>query len=118
MEERMTKQELLRKKLGSKFFTVTFTKKDGSVRKLNGRLGVTKHLRGGEKTYSDVSINAITVFDLVAKGYRTVKLDNVLSLNCGQDLTHLVREVIQENWDADHADIFFQYTVLKDHIFG
>ncbi|MDA9072808.1 hypothetical protein N9K75_02935, partial [bacterium] len=30
----------------------------------------------------------------------------------------LVREVIQENWDADHADIFFQYTVLKDHIFG
>jgi len=30
----------------------------------------------------------------------------------------LVREVIQGSWDADHADVFFQYVVLKEHIFG
>jgi len=87
----MTKQELLRKKLGGKFFTVVFTKKDGSERLLNGRLGVTKHLRGGEKGYSDADFNALTVFDVQAKGYRTVKLDKVKRLVCGTDLTHLLR---------------------------
>lgn len=76
-------REQLKKQLGGKFFTVVFTKKDGSVRKLNGRLGVKKHLRGGEKSFSDAQINALTVFDLKAKGYRTVKLDKVTSLKCG-----------------------------------
>jgi hypothetical protein len=30
-----------------KIVTVTFTKKDGSIRIMNCRLGVTKHLKGG-----------------------------------------------------------------------
>ena len=76
-------REQLKKKLGGKIFTVVFKKKDGSVRKLNGRLGVKKHLRGGEKSFSDAQINALTVFDLKAKGYRTIMLDNVTSLQCG-----------------------------------
>lgn len=87
----MTKQELLKKKLGGKIFTVVFTKKDGTQRRLNGRLGVTKHLRGGNKRFSDVDYNLITVFDLQKKAYRSVKLDKVLSLKCGENLTHLVK---------------------------
>lgn len=87
----MEKRDILKKKLGSKFFTVVFTKKDGTLRKLNGRLGVTKHLRGGDKGYSDADFNALTVFDVQANGYRTVKLDKVSKLICGEDLTHLVK---------------------------
>lgn len=87
----MTKQELLRKELGSKFFTVVFTKKDGSQRRLNGRLGVKKYLRGDTKGYSDADINAITVYDVKARGYRTVKLDKIINLTCKKDLTHLVK---------------------------
>ena len=34
------------KAAGDKFFTITFEKKDGRVRVLNGRRGVTKYLKG------------------------------------------------------------------------
>ena len=33
-----------------KFITVSFIKKDGTARTLNGRIGVTKHLKGGTST--------------------------------------------------------------------
>ena len=35
---------------GSAFMTVTFTKKNGEVRTINGRAGVKKHLAGGVRT--------------------------------------------------------------------
>ena len=42
----MENQSIIEKILNSngKIFTVTFIKKDGSIRELNGRLGVIKHL--------------------------------------------------------------------------
>ena len=33
-----------------KFFTVVFVKKDGTTRVMNARLGVSKHLKGGQST--------------------------------------------------------------------
>jgi hypothetical protein len=33
-----------------RFVTVVFEKKDGTLRTLTGRLGVTKHLKGGTST--------------------------------------------------------------------
>ena len=70
-------KELLESSKG-KFFTVTFTKKDGSTRVLNGRLGVTKHLKGGKKTVTQE--NYLTVFDTQKKAYRTVNVDTVQSV--------------------------------------
>lgn len=87
----MNKTDKLKKELKGKFFTVTFTKKDGTLRKMNARLGVTKHLKGGSKGYNDSDFNYLTVFDLGKKAYRTVNLSTVKSLTCGKDLTHLVR---------------------------
>ena len=80
------KKELFRSLVGSKFFTVEFTKKDGTLRKLNGKLGVTKHLKGGKKSYDDSKFNYITVYDMANKGYRTVNLDKI-SLIKAQGLT-------------------------------
>ena len=64
------------KETGS-FFSVTFTKLNGEERKMVGRFGVTKHLKGG-------SSNALpqdwVIYSVQDKGYRTVKQDNVKSV--------------------------------------
>lgn len=79
----LTEKEF-RKLVGSKFFTVKFTKKDGSTRILNGRLGVKKHLKGGEKRYDESSLGYITVYDTKNKGYRTLNLAALKELKCGK----------------------------------
>lgn len=72
----------VKKLVGSTFFTVTFVKKDGTLRKMNARLGVKKHLKGGEKTYNAEDKNQLTVYDVVAKGYRTINLNTLRELKC------------------------------------
>jgi hypothetical protein len=54
---------------GDHFATVEFTKKDGSLRKMNFRVGVKKHLKGGESTVAHKT-NLVSVYDVQAKGYR------------------------------------------------
>lgn len=70
----ITLKEFLHKTKG-KFFTVQFTKKDGTNRVLNGRLGVTKHLMGGEK--KNHNPDHMVVFDVQNNGYRTINLETV-----------------------------------------
>jgi len=64
-----------------KFFTVAFTKKDGSVRVMNCRLGVTKHLKGGTNNLNPHQY--LTVYDMQAEGYRAVNLSTIISVTCG-----------------------------------
>lgn len=64
-----------------KIFTVQFIKKDGSERTLTGRLGVTKHLVGGENTVAHKP-EYLTVYDMQKGDYRNVNLDTVMSLRC------------------------------------
>ena len=61
-----------------KIFTVTFIKKDGSLRELNGRLGVIKHLKGGVSTLDPDKY--ITVFDMQSKAYRAVNKFTIQSV--------------------------------------
>ena len=67
----------LKKLLGSQIFTVEFTKKDGTKRVMNARLGVKKHLKGGKKAYDAESKGLLTVYDLTSKDYRTVTVSNI-----------------------------------------
>ena len=60
-----------------RIFTVTFKKKNGEVRKMNCRTGVTKHLRGGDKTTPE---KYITVYDVQNKGYRCFDPETVLAI--------------------------------------
>ena len=64
--------------VGNKFFTVSFIKKDGTLRKMNARLGVKKHLKGGVSKY-DID-HLLTVFDMVKREYRTINLETITSL--------------------------------------
>jgi hypothetical protein len=53
--------------LGNKFFTITFVKKDLSIRTINGRLKVTKYLKGGNCTLDKEKF--LIVYSLKDKGY-------------------------------------------------
>ena len=68
------------KETNGKFFSVTFTKKDGTTREMNCRLGVTKHLKGGTSNTAHKA-NLVTVYDLQAEGYRCINLDTVSAFN-------------------------------------
>lgn len=76
----MNNINLIKKLIGNKFFSVTFIKKDGTLRNMNARLGVTKHLKGGTKKYNTDSLNYLTVFDLKKKAYRTINLNTLKSI--------------------------------------
>jgi hypothetical protein len=60
-----------------KFFTVVFRKKDGSLRRMNGRLGVRKYLRGGVNKVSRYDTPYITIFECISLGYRTANLQTI-----------------------------------------
>ncbi len=62
-------------------FSVEFIKRtDGSLRKMVCRLGVKKHLKGGQKAYSTKAHNLLTVFDMENKGYRSIPVDAIQRL--------------------------------------
>ena len=61
-------------------FTVTFIKKDGSVRVMNCRKGVTYCLKGGVNKVVKESNSYVTAFDMVAKEYRTINLATVTTM--------------------------------------
>jgi len=65
------------KKTGGHFFTVEFYKKDGTLRKMNARLGVKRYLKGGENKVEAPDRPYMTVYDVQNKGYRTVNLHTV-----------------------------------------
>ena len=65
---------------GGKFVSVTFTKKDGSLRKLVGRMGVKSHLKGGVSTL-DAS-QYVTIYDVQNGGYRAVNRATIQSVTC------------------------------------
>jgi hypothetical protein len=63
-----------------KFITVNFIKKDGTTRTLNGRTGVTKHLKGGVSTVN--TDKYLVVYDTINTGYRSVNKDTIVSVTC------------------------------------
>ena len=62
-----------------KFVTVTFVKKDGTVRKMNCRTGVTKHLKGGESTLD--AEQYVTVYDVAKAAYRAINRDTIIDIS-------------------------------------
>jgi hypothetical protein len=80
----MTKLDEIILNSGGKFVTITFTKKDGSERVLTGRLGVTKHLKGGVSTLN--ADHYITIYDVQSEGYRAVNRATIKSVKCNGEL--------------------------------
>lgn len=66
----------------SQTFSVSFVKANGEVREMNCRLGVTKHLRGGDSTTAHKP-NILTVFEMTKQQYRNINTNTLLSLKAG-----------------------------------
>jgi hypothetical protein len=62
----------------NKFMTVTFMKKDKTVRTINGRLNVKKYLRGGKATVDTDKF--LVLYSIADHGYRAVNKDSILSI--------------------------------------
>ncbi len=60
------------KSTNGQIFTAEFEKKDGTIRQMNCRLGVTKHLKGGELPYEAAEYDLLPVFDVQKKDYRMI----------------------------------------------
>ena len=68
-----------------KFFTVLFTKKDGSLRTMNARLGVKAYLKGGELPYNPEEKGLIPVFDIQKHEYRMINTRTLHSIKIGNN---------------------------------
>lgn len=62
----------------NRFFTITFIKKDGSLRTINGRLNVTKHLKGGKATLDTNKF--LIVYSIADAGYRAIDKASIISI--------------------------------------
>lgn len=74
----MSKLQDIIESSGGKFISVTFIKKDGTQRVLVGRLGVTKHLKGGQSTLDPAKF--ITIYDTQNEGYRAINRETIQSV--------------------------------------
>jgi len=67
-----------------KFISVTFVKKDGEVRKMNGRMGVHKSkyapLTGQGLAYNPSDYGLVGIFDAQKKAYRMVNINTLSQL--------------------------------------
>jgi hypothetical protein len=77
MNSSKTLASLIEKSNG-KMLTVTFLKRDGTMRTMNGRIGVKKYIKGSslKKNSSDY----ITMYDVQNQGYRSVNRNTIVSV--------------------------------------
>jgi hypothetical protein len=77
-------------RLDGRFVGVDFAKQDGSIRRLNGRLGVHSYLRGGLNTLEADSRPYLTVFDVKKLEYRSVNLETACSLRADRHVYSII----------------------------
>lgn len=66
------------RKAAGRFFTVTFRKKDGTIRTLNGRTGVHSATKSGvAKVETD---KLFVVYDVKLKQFRSIRKDSIISI--------------------------------------
>jgi len=63
-----------------KLFSVTFKKKNGSLRTMTARLGVRKYLTGGGSKFDAEANGMVRVFSMGDLGYRTVTAEKIVRL--------------------------------------
>jgi hypothetical protein len=68
----------------NKFFSASFIKKDGEVRYIYGRSGVTKGLKTDAKprAYNPSDLGYATIWDMRKKEYRLINLQTLVRVNC------------------------------------
>ena len=71
-------------KSNGKMFSVEFVKRTtGEHRKMVARLGVKKHLAGGDAAYNFAERGLVSVYDVQKKGYRAIPTESISTLTIG-----------------------------------
>jgi len=78
-----TKLDAFIRKTNGKIFSCIYLKKDGSVRAMTCRLGVTKHLKGTGKPKHNPTNSYVTVWDIAKRSYRIINLNTMFSIKTG-----------------------------------
>ena len=63
-----------------KFFSVTFVKKDGSIRKMTARTGVRKGVKGVGLKFNAEDRNLKVVWSCDAENFRMINLNTILGI--------------------------------------
>lgn len=79
MEDFRTTLEKIQKAENT-IFSVTFTKKDGTVRTMVARLNVKKGVKGTGMAYNPIEKGLLPVFDMQKNGFRMINLKTVTEL--------------------------------------
>lgn len=66
-----------------RIFTATFTKKDGTTRRMNARLGAHVNLKGKGLNFKPEDKGLISVFDMQKHAYRFVNTETMSEFRCG-----------------------------------
>lgn len=76
-------QEIARR--GTRFATVSFVKRDGSIRKINGLFRATSKMVGGDggaKQHDVLKANdLVAIYSLKDRGWRSFKTDSVVAIH-------------------------------------
>jgi len=62
-----------------RFFSVTFRKKDGTIRKMLARRGVKRNLQGNPR-YNPDDYNLLVVWSVNDAAYRSIKINRILEV--------------------------------------
>lgn len=83
------------KLVGGRIFSVTYIKKDGTVRKLNGRRGVKKGVKGVGMSYNPTEKDLLVAFDMRIREFRMVNVRTILEIKANKE-HYLVKEGVVE----------------------
>lgn len=73
-----------------RFFRMTYQKKDGSIRDLTVRTGVSKGVKGVGRAYDAADYGLVTVWEAGSESFKAIKPENILELSF-QGKTYLVK---------------------------
>lgn len=76
-----------------KYFSVVFTKKDGSTRRMTARLGVKKGVNGKGMSYDPNERDLMVVWDAQKNDYRMVNLATIVSFKCGKKVINNCKKI-------------------------
>lgn len=86
MNPTMQPDEVMRKirARGTKFATVKFVKKDGTVRKINGLFKATSKMVGGDRGAAQHDVlrahDLVAIYSLKDRGWRSFRADSVIEV--------------------------------------
>ena len=79
----MNKLDQVIENSNGRMLTVVFIKADGTERVLNGRVGVSKYVKGTGKVVND---KYLTIYDVKNKGYRSVNKETIIEVRANKQI--------------------------------